>query len=308
MYRSKILVTGLFAFLILFSFIPTSQAELFELIVEVDMEKGIVYSGDKVTVTGRVVDHAYKPIAGGEILIRIGSDTMKRFTKPDGGFIGVFDEIQRIPGTYIVNVVASSEGKTGLVSTQFQVKGDTTPGSLLQEKLASNEARGYIGAEESDFEKNPIGQILFKYYQGLLKELIKEKREAGEPNADEIFIEEQRTIAENLKNQAISEFNPGAGVYNGTKLDYYISGLDPKIRELVSNQMNFTKNNFFEAQNIKNEILENGGTFEEARKAYLDRIAISKETLEQFNEEQLDKKTDKSSSENNVNGTQSENQ
>ena len=294
-------VTGLFALLILFSFIPTSQAELFELVVEVNIEKAIVYSGDRVTVTGRVVDHAYEPIAGAEILIRIGSDTMKRFTKPDGGFKGVFDEIQRIPGTYIVNVSASSEDRTGWISTQFQVKGDITPGSSLIEKLATDEASGYIGAKASDFENNPVGKILFNYYQGLLKELIKEKREANEPNANKVLVEKQRAIAENLKNQAIATFDPGAGFYNGTKLDYYIASLDPEIRELVSNQMNFTKNNFFDAQNIKNEILANGGTAEEARKAYLDRIAISKADLEQFNQEQLDKKTGKVS---NANQTQ----
>ena len=34
---------------------------------------------------------------------------------------------------------------------------------------------------------------------------------------------------------------------------------------------------------IKNEILANGGTYEEARKAYLEKISISKETLEEFN-------------------------
>ena len=52
--------------------------------------------------------------------------------------------------------------------------------------------------------------------------------------------------------------------------------------------MSFTKNNFLDAQKIKAEILENGGTFEEARQAYLDRLTIPKEILEKFNERHLD--------------------
>lgn len=269
----------------LFSFIPSSQAELWELLVEINVEEETVNSGDKVGITGRVVDHAYQPVAGAEIFLRMGSETVKRFTHPDGEFRGEFRELERTPGTYIVNVIATLDGKTGLANTQFEVNGNTTSISRLQEKLSTDEAIFYLNAKETDFEKNPIGQTLFKYYQEISEELIKEVK-MNEPNADQIFVEEQRIIAENLKNEAIAKYNPGAGIYSGQMLDYYINGLDSGIRELVSKQMNFTANNFIEAQNIKNEIIANGGTYEEARKAYLEKIAISKETLEQFNQEQ----------------------
>ncbi len=298
MYRSKTLVIGLFSFLMLFSFIPTSQAELWEFIVELDVEKGVVYSGDTVIVTGRVVDHAYDPTRGVEVLIRAGSDTTKAFTDPDGVFRGEFQDFQRIPGTYTVNVVASWYGMTGLSSTQFQVKGDITPGAALQEKLSTEQARHYLSSNESDFEKNPIGQTLFKYYHGLHDKLIKELKEAREPLADQIFLEQQRAIAEKLRNQAITEYNPGAGTYGGYQYEDYINGLNPEIRDLVISQLEFTKNNFIEAQNIRDEILANGGTAEEARKAYLDRISISKETLEQFNQGQLDETLEENSEEN----------
>ena len=123
MYKNKVIITGLFSFLMLFSFIPTSQAELWEFIVELDMERGEIYSGEAAVVTGRVVDHAYEPTRGVEVLIRTGSETTKAFTTPDGMFRGEFRDFQKIPGTYTVNVVASWYGMTGLSSTQFQVKG-----------------------------------------------------------------------------------------------------------------------------------------------------------------------------------------
>lgn len=272
----------------LFSFIPTSQAELWEFIVEVNVENGIVYSGDTVVVTGRVVDHAYEPTRGVEVLIRAGSDTTKAFTTPDGHFRGEFENFQRVPGIYIVNVVASWYGMTGLSSTEFQVKGDATPVSALQQKLSTEEAIKYLSSNESDFEKDPIGQTLFKYYHGLLDELIQEQKEANEPNEEQIFIEEQRVIAEALKEQAIEEYDPGYGTYEGYRYDDYIAGLNPEIKELVIEQLNFTKNSFLEAQEVKQEMLANGSTYDEAMQAYFEMLAIPKSTIEEFNEKYLE--------------------
>jgi len=276
----------------LFSFIPTSEAELWELVIDLNVEKGYIYSGDTVVITGKVVDQAYKPIRGAEVFIRTGADTTKAFTDPWGVFRGEIKDFQRIPGTYKVNVIASWYGMTGLTSTQFQVKGDTSPISALQEKLSTDEARKYLGSNESSFEKNPIGQTLFKYYHGLLDELIQEQKESKESNAEQIYLEQQRRIAKNLREQAINEFNPGAGTYGGFQYDNYINNLNPEIRDLVVSQLNFTKNTFEEAQKIRDEILANGGTYAEARQVFLDMISIPKEMLEKFNQDSIDQNSE----------------
>jgi len=229
---NKAVVIGLFSLLMVFSFIPASQAELWELVIDLNVEKGVINPGETVVVTGTIVDHAYKPIRGAEVFIRAGSDTTKAFTDIDGTFKGEFKDFQRIPGKYIVNVIASWYGMTGLKSTDFQVKGNVSQFSILQEKLSTDEAIKYLSANESDFEKNPIGQTLFKYYQGLLEELVLEKKENLEPLEHQIFIEEQRKIAEELRNQKIEEFDPGAGTYGGYKYDDYINGINPEIRDL----------------------------------------------------------------------------
>jgi hypothetical protein len=294
---NKAVVIGLFSLLMVFSFIPASQAELWELVIDLNVEKGAINPGETVVVTGTIVDHAYKPIRGAEVFIRAGSDTTKAFTDIDGTFKGEFKDFQRIPGKYIVNVIASWYGMTGLKSTDFQVKGNVSQFSILQEKLSTDEAIKYLSANESDFEKNPIGQTLFKYYHGLLEELVLEKKENLEPLEHQIFIEEQRKIAEELRNQKIEEFDPGAGTYGGYKYDDYINGINPEIRDLVISQLEFTKNKFEEAQKIRDEILANGGTYEEARQAYLDMLSIPKEKLEQFNQEKLEKESEEISDE-----------
>ena len=283
----------------LFSFIPTSEAELWDLLIDLNVQKAI-YPGETVLVTGKVVDHAYKPIAEAKIFIRTGSDTTIAFTDPYGVFRGEFEDFQRIPGTYAVNVIASWNGKTGLSSTQFQVKGDISPVSTLQEKLSTDEARKYLSANESIFEKDPIGQTLFKYYHGLLEELILEQSEASQPDKEQMYLEKQRMIAKNLRNQDIKEFNPGAGTYGGYKYDNYINSLNPEIRDLIVSQLNFTKNMFEDAQKLRDEIMANGGTYKEARQVYLDMISIPKEVLEEFNQESLDEKSEESSNDNQI--------
>ena len=298
MLRNKAIVIGLFSFLMLFSFIPTSEAELWDLIIDLNIQKGVIYSGETVVVTGKVVDHASKPVIEAEVFIRAGSDTKIVFTDLYGIFRGEFEDFERVPGIYAVSVIASLNGKTGLSSTQFQVKGDISPVSALQEKLSTDEARKYLSANESNFEKDPIGQTLFKYYHGLLEELILEQREASQLTEEQIYLEQQRTIAENLRNQDIEQFNPSAGTYGGYQYDDYINSLNPEIRDLVVNQINFTKNTFEEAQKLRDEILANGGTYEEARQAYLDMISFPREVLEQFNQENLDEKSEESSDDN----------
>lgn len=292
MYRTKATFIGLFAFLIIFSFIPTSQAALWEFVVEANVENVVVYQGDTVVVTGRVVNHAYEPTRGVEVLIRTGSDTTKTFTTPDGHFRGEFENFQRVPGTYTVNVIASWYGMTGLTSTEFQVKGDVSPISILQEKLSTEEAIKYLSANEGDFEKNPIGQTLFKYYHGLLDELIEEQRGVKESIAEQIFIEQQRKISEALREQAIEEYNPRPGTYEGYQYDDYIKSVNPEIQDLIAQQLNFTKNNFIEANKMKQEMLVNGSTYEEAMQAYLKMLSMPKETIEQFNQQYLEEITE----------------
>ena len=305
--RNKTVAIGLFSILAIFSFISTAEAELWELLIDLNVEKGTIHPGETVRVTGKVVDHAYEPIRGAEVLIRTDADTTKAFTDPRGVFVGEFKDFQRIPGTYTVNVIADWYGMTGLSSTEFQVKGESSPISHLQSKLSTEEAKKYLSSNEEDFEKNPIGQTLFKYYHKLLEQLIKEKKEYDEPQLDQIHVEQQRKIAEQLRKQAIEEFQPGDGKYEGYRYDRYMNSLDPKVRDLVATQLNFTKNNFEDAQKIREKILSEGGTIEEARQAYLDRISISKDSLEQFNQEKTHPETDLESTEIHQENSEAEN-
>ena len=286
MFKNKAIVIGLFSFLMLFSFAQTSEAELWDFVIELNVEKVTILSGDTVVITGRVVDHAYDPVQAADILIRVGSETTTALTDKQGMFRVEFVNFQKIPGTYIVNVIASiDDDRRGLTSTHFEVKGDISPVSVLQGKLATDEARKYLYSKESDFEKNPIGLTLFKYYHGLLDEQFLKEEEARKPLSKLLFIEQQRITADELKNQTIIDRNPGYGVYEGYAYDRYVDNLNLKIKDVIITQLEFTKNKFENAQKIRAEIIENGGTAEEARQAYFDALSTPRETIEQINDE-----------------------
>ena len=288
MIAHKLVAIAFLAGLMVVSVLPAAEAELWEFVIISNVENKSIVSGGTVVISGQVVDHAYKPIRGAEVLLRTGSDSVKVFTNPWGEFRAEFNNLERAAGTYPINIVATWYEMKGLSSTSFDVKGEASKLSLLEQQLASDQARKYLGSEESDFEKDPIGQTLFKYYHGLLDELILEKKEENKPNEEQIRLDELRRIAEEREQEAIDFYQPGAGTYGGYQYEQYIESLRPEIRELVTSQLNFTKNTFENAQDIRAEILENGGTYEEAQKAYLEMITIPKEILEQFNQEKLD--------------------
>ena len=289
MLKNNILVGTLCSLLILISIIPDSDAELWDLIIKVNLEKKAIHPGETVVVKGKIVDHSNNPVNGAEVNLRTSGDMVKIFTNSEGLFRGEFKNFQKIPGTYTINVIAVSEGKTGLTSTEFHVNGEISPVTMLEEKLSTKEATKYLNSEIADFENNPIGQMLYNYYQKIHQELQEEKKKPISGLAEKIKLNQERGISEKLRQEAIDEFNPRAGTFQGYNYEKYVNELDPKIRDIVSNQLNFTKNTFEEAQQLRDEIISNGGTYEEARKAYLEKISIPKEELEKFNQEKMNK-------------------
>ena len=298
MLQNKIILSALCSLLIITSFIPISEAKLWELIIQVNVEKGAIHPGESVIVTGKIVDHFYSPVVDAEVNLRTGTDVKKTLTNEEGVFRAEFGDIQRIPGTYTINIIATSDGKIGLTSTEFHVNGEISPVLMLQDKLATDEAIKYLSANKEDFDKNPIGQMLYNHYHGLLEKLVEEKKKPNYDLIEKIKMEQERKIAEDLKEKAIEEFNPKVGMYQGYSYEEYIRNLNPEIRDIVSSQLNFTKNTFEEAQKLRDEIIANGGTYEEARQAYLDKISISKEELEQFNQEKINKQEEEAKNSN----------
>ncbi|MFB5637666.1 MAG: carboxypeptidase-like regulatory domain-containing protein [Nitrosarchaeum sp.] len=269
--RNKVIFLGLLSILGMM-FIPTSDAVLWDLLIQTNIDTS---NQDAPIISGIITDHASKPVKDVQVSIRTGHDSAIVHTDESGKFRLELSNIKRMTGNYLVDIVASTaDGKIGYTNTEFQIIGEFTKTSIIEGKLSTQEAIKYLYADPNSFEKDPIGFILYNHYQKLLQEYydtINEKMPEYQKYFDEQTVEKTPTAE-----------NPTWSIFTGETYEEYVNSLEPTIRETVVNQLNITINIFDEANQIKNSVLENGGTEDEAKSAYLEYIAISKETLENF--------------------------
>jgi hypothetical protein len=267
--------------LLLFPLASTSEAIQWDLLIQANVENSPLYSGDRPIVSGVILDHASKPVHKATVNIKSGTMSIFTTTSQSGEFMAELGKQDRIPGNYIVNISATSlEGKTGIASIQFQIKGELAVTTVNQEKVSTPEAKKFLEASPEDFDKNPIGFILYNYYQKLYQEYLEDEKLSEKLAQRQAIIEEQKEIENKFRLKAIEEFQPSMGIFSGPQYENYVNSLDEEVRDTVVKHLNFTKNLVGEAQVLRNEILENGGTAEEAQLAYLEKISTSREMIE----------------------------
>ena len=267
--------------LLLFPLASTSEAIQWDLLIQANVENSPLYSGDRPIVSGIILDHASKPVHKATVNIKSGTMSIFTTTSQSGEFMAELGKQDRIPGNYIVNISATSlEGKTGITSIQFQIKGELAVTTVNQEKVSTPEAKKFLEASPEDFDKNPIGFMLYNYYQKVYQEYLEDEKLSEKLAQRQAIIEEQKEIENKFRLKAIEEFQPSMGIFSGPQYENYVNSLDEGVRDTVVKHLNFTKNLVGEAQVLRNEILENGGTAEEAQLAYLEKISTNREMIE----------------------------
>jgi len=141
------------------------------------------------------------------------------------------------------------------------------------------EALKYLHASPDDFENDPIGFTLYNYYQNLQAEFLDEINSQAELDKEQQLIAEQREQSIELTEQIIEEKNPSAGIYSGYKYDRFVDNLDLSVKDIIVNQLNYTVTVFGEAQAAFDEVISNGGSYQEARLAYYEKASISRQVM-----------------------------
>jgi len=274
---------GILGIGLLFSNLPLSESILWDLIIYVELEQSPLHFGEIPVVFVSVTDHASKPVSGAEVKVRLGLDSITILTDTTGSFRVVFSEFDGLPGNYIVNVMATtSDGKIGLASTEFQVKGELLVQTRSEKILSTMEALKYLHSTADDFKNDPIGFTLYNYYQNLQEEFLDEINSQAELDEEQKLIDEQRELSLEFTQQAIEEANPEAGIYSGYKYDRFVSNLDLSVKDIIVNQLNYTVTMFEAAQEALDEVLASGGTYHEARLAYYEKASISREVMNEL--------------------------
>lgn len=280
MFRNQLFL-GIFALLLVIPLASNSEAKLWDLQIQASVENSPIFSGERPIVSGMVIDHASKPVPNASINVKSESMSINTHTSQSGEFIVELGKHERLPGNYMVTISASTEeGNTGISTIQYQVKGEISQSASTFAKLSTPEAKKYLDASPEDFGHDPIGFMLFNYYQKLNAEFLEEQKIHEKIAQQKQLLEEQYKIENELREKAIEEYNPGFGVFSGPEYENYVNSLDENVRDVVIQHLNFTKNLFYEAQLVREQVLNNGGTAEEAQNAYLEKISTSRETIE----------------------------
>jgi len=263
---------------LVFAVTPLSDAVLWDLVILAEPSKPIYDKNESPVIFGKIVNHAYKPVVGAEVKIRIGSESVLTKTDYDGIFHYEFEEKTRTPGRYVVNIVANDphDGKIGLTSITLKINGNAID-------ILSAEEPKIEFSEDVDFEKDPIAAILFKYQQEKAAEIEANAKKLQELKQYQEFLDEKRRLADKSLQEILELQNPGGSSY----IDYwfhdrFVANLDFSVKDIFLVQLNYTTKIWSEAQLAMNKVLESGGTWQEARQAYFEKAAISQQTMEQL--------------------------
>ena len=282
------LFLGLVLSLLLFSSFQISESVLWDLLIDVTLEKNPIQLDENPIVNGTIVDHAGKPVSSAEVKISLENESVIIFSNATGEFRYEFENVS-VPGYYIVNVVASTnDTRMGLAQTYFQVKGPISISTQSAYNLDWMNSTYYEKINPNQLQEDPIAFTLYNYYQDLQIKFQEEEEEQKQIDEYQQYLQEQRRIANELQEKIIEEKNPSAGTFSGWKYDKFVDNLDLDVKEIIVNQLNYTINVFEEAQLAMEEVLKNGGTMEEARQAYYEKAAVPRKLMESLSSNQID--------------------
>jgi len=264
---------------ILIGFINTANAQVTEkLLVSV----GLQTNENNTPVISGIIKNE-KGNAIGDAIIQISSviGTAETKSDADGKFI-YHMPILPSEDKFNISVKAQKEGYlTGYVNTSFFVQNKN------QTNTESKPLDSGFKVVTSDKIKND--PIAFKILQNI--ELNKQKEEERQKRLQEIeerkkFIEEQRQLANqdllaDLQSmvEQFDPFNP-RNVFSS-----FVSGFDTTIQNIYWGQFNFTETKTKEGLAALEQVLNNGGTMQDARNAFYETAAISQSEINKLNDE-----------------------
>ena len=263
--------------------IPDSEARLWDYIIDIEFVKNPIPHGEKSILIGTVLDHAYRPVSDVNVKVMVAGESYALKTDERGEFGKQIDSSHLAPRTYSVQIIASSDnGKKSMARTTFNIEGHVGKNAVYEKQLESMK----LANDPSKLRKNsndPISIILYEHYLKLQEKSLQEKHKEELLNAPQEKIREIRQIVKDKLKQNLDERPLLTKNFNDSlKLSKFLQNLDDDTRNLFELQLNSTKLRFIDGQNIMQDILMNGGSYQEARKAYLEYMSITQEEMNSF--------------------------
>ena len=278
-----ILTTLAIASIFVSSSIPDSEAKLWDFVVDIEFLKSPINEGKNPILIGTVVDHAYRPLSSIDVKLTVAGESHMLKTDGNGEFGKQIDVSELKPRTYSIHVLATNDdGKKGMARTTLEITGHTEKAAKYERQLESMEMANDLSKLRQN-SNDPISVILYQHYLKLQENAAQAKYEEMLLDVPQQKIRDARQMTYDSLLKSLDE-RPlvTRDFHDSTKLGKFLQNLDDDKRTLFELQLNSTKLRFLEAQNIMQDILNNGGTKNDARTAYLDYLSITQEEMNSF--------------------------
>lgn len=245
--------------------------------IKAEFEESEIHINEKPVISGLVLDQASKPVSGAEVKIRFAGVSVSTTTGNDGKFHHEFDQ-QTTSGIFSVVISATKGDLKGFARTTLKVGNEfSTFDELYYKQLAENKTKSVSAPATYELLK-------LKNYEKFLEEQNKKLQKQYDIEARKLVIEEKRNMAKLKLEQTLQERPVGPGVYGGLAYKDYMAKLDPRIKSTIASQLNYTKQLQEEARQAMKEVLDSGGSLQDARKAYFEKLSITREDLLEVND------------------------
>jgi len=262
------------------SFIPQSEAKLWDFLVDVEFLKNPISHGKNPIVMGTVVDHAYRPASNVDVKVTFAGESYLLKTDRLGEFGKQLDASDLKPRAYSVHIFASTtDGKKGMARATLEIEGHTEKAAKFERQLHSLELANDLSKLRNN-PNDPISVILYQRYLELQESIAKAENEEKLLDIPQQKIREARQLSLDKLKESLDEHPLVTRQFDdSSKLGKFLTNLDDEKRILFELQLNSTKIRFSEAQIIMKEVLMNGGTQDEARQAYHDYLSITQSEM-----------------------------
>lgn len=243
------------------------------LVVTVNPEKTSLESNEVPVIYGTITDQASRPIADASVTINtsFGTDLVK--TSSEGKFRYQYPESVS-PNQYIVSVKAQKEGYgVGLAKTTFFVKGIP-----VSKQTSINTVTG------DKIKQDPIASKILKNIEIAQQKQIEQERKIKEIEEQKKFLDEQRVLAnQNLQIDLqawIAQFDPFTprNAYAS-----FVAQVNETLQNVFWGQFNFTEQKSNDGLAAKYQIIQNGGSKDAARKAFIQKATTPRNEIIKVN-------------------------
>ncbi len=244
------------------------------LVVTVHPEKSPIESNEIPVLIGTVTNQASKPIQDAEVSINTADGIFETQTDVNGTFTYQYPGTVS-PAEYLVNVKAQKDGyQPGLSSTTFFVNG------IPQHIYTSNTVSGNVTAQD------PVASKILKNIE-LAKQLQAEQdAKIKQVEEEKQFQESQRALADQQLQIDLqswfAQFNPFTP---RNAYAEFVSQVNQTVQSIFWGQFNFTEQKTNDGLAAMNYTLENGGSREDARKAFIQNASSSRTEIVQVNKD-----------------------